>query len=224
MPAGEDRRRSGITVAGAGAPLSVLFVGNSLTYRGGGLDHHLERLIPGVRTGRVVKGGATLARLLPLAEKEISEGGWDAVVLQDDLPETTVEAFLASAAAGADMVQSGGARAYLLETWPYNRLGWIDASGIEEAHRRAAAESGITVIPVGRSWLRTAEAHPDIDLLDTDREHPSVAGSWLAACTVAAVLTDGTKMPVFTVPPESLDTRIAASLLNMVRAVVRETG
>lgn len=195
-------------------PASVLFVGNSLTYRGGGLDHHLKRLLPEIRTGRVVKGGATLERLLPLAGEEIAEGGWDAVVLQDDLPETSVEAFLSSAAAGADLVRSAGARPYLLETWPYARLGWIDADGIEAAHCRAAVETGITVIPAGRVWLRARERHPGLDLLDRDREHPSVAGSWLAACTVAVVLTNGKETPAnFRISSELLQPETAESLL-----------
>ena len=44
------------------------------------------------------------------------------------------------------------------------------------------------LIPAGISFMRCAELYPEIELWDPDGHHPSLAGSYLAACTAYAVL------------------------------------
>lgn len=168
--------------------LRILFIGNSLTYRGGGLDHHFRSIVPGAVTERVVKGGATLDQLLHLAGDRIAEAQWDIVVLQDDIPETTIGDFLAAAGKGIRLVREAGALPLLLMTWPYERLDWIDLPGIIEAHREAETGNNVEVVPAGKAWAASRRERPDLELYDKDREHPSEIGSFLAACTLAATL------------------------------------
>ena len=40
----------------------------------------------------------------------------------------------------------------------------------------------------GLAWQRCLQDHPDILLHDMDQSHPSLAGSYLAACTFYAAL------------------------------------
>src|SRR4029453_18042236 len=87
--------------AASAPPRKVLFIGDSFTYSQGGIYTHLEKLaaatappIP-VTTDKAVAGGAFLKRLWELQQpvKAINSGGFDVVVLQDDIPETTVDSF-----------------------------------------------------------------------------------------------------------------------------------
>ncbi len=50
---------------------------------------------------------------------------------------------------------------------------------------------GATVVPVGLAWQHCLAAHPAIVLHDKDQSHPSLAGSYLAACTFYATLFIG---------------------------------
>jgi hypothetical protein len=83
------------------ASTRVLFVGNSLTFWNEGVYVHLERLAASatppasVTTGRAVVPGAFLKSLWQRAEprQAIATGRYDVVVLQEDLPETTIDDF-----------------------------------------------------------------------------------------------------------------------------------
>jgi hypothetical protein len=66
----------------------LLFIGNSLTFwQDGGLDGLFREW--GLSAAAETSPGATLARLWKLGKalQRIRDGGWDVVVLQDDLPE-----------------------------------------------------------------------------------------------------------------------------------------
>ena len=79
----------------------ILFIGNSLTYSQNGLYFHLERLTNSatppfvIQADKSVQGGATLKTLWEKAEPRdlIGTGAYDVVILQEDIPEITVEAF-----------------------------------------------------------------------------------------------------------------------------------
>src|SRR5215471_21515992 len=83
------------------APRSVLFIGDSFTYAHDGIYTHLVKLAGSARPPLVVSadksvfGGAFLHRLWDRQEpaRMISTGQYDVVVLQEDIPETTVADF-----------------------------------------------------------------------------------------------------------------------------------
>ncbi len=203
----------------------VLFVGNSLTYRGGGVDIHYRHLVRDCDTDRIVKGGAALKALLPLAEELIRNGNWDIVILQDDLPETSIEDFMESVRTGGTIVRESGARPVLLMTWPYKRLGWIDTGGIADAHRKVATETQMILAPAGLAWKAAQEAASELNLYDKDREHPSVAGSFLAACTLAASLgTLQVSSAAVRNRPAELSETAANFLIGIAEETVRKSG
>jgi hypothetical protein len=178
-------------------PTRILFVGNSLTFWNDGLYFHLERLAASARppiavaTGRSVVPGAFLKSLWarPEPRREIGAGRYDVVVLQEDLPETTVQDFLEHARLFVAEARKAGVRPVLLMAWAYDRLGWITLDEIARAHRAAAAELKVDVAPVGLAWQRASELRPDLNLYAPDREHPSIHGTYLATAVVyAAVL------------------------------------
>ncbi|HTE97141.1 MAG TPA: hypothetical protein VK621_00645, partial [Bradyrhizobium sp.] len=45
------------------------------------------------------------------------------------------------------------------------------------------------VIPAGLAFARAVGKQPELNLYAPDKRHPSLAGTYLAACTVFAVLT-----------------------------------
>ena len=188
--------------AGAVAPTrapetDVLFVGNSFTFWHGGLWRQLEALSDGedpnlgYEADCAVRGGASLEVMWERtkARARIAAGGWDVVVLQEDLPETSVASFRDYAARFVAAVRETGARPVLYMTWEYDRLDWISFDEILAAHREVAAALDVDVAPVGLAWRLARAARPDLDMYGRDREHPSVAGSYLALMVLEATVS-----------------------------------
>mmetsp|Transcript_32038 Transcript_32038/g.77753 ORF Transcript_32038/g.77753 Transcript_32038/m.77753 type:complete len:228 (-) Transcript_32038:270-953(-) len=180
--------------------LCVLCIGNSLTYYNGGLDTYLCSL--GFAARRYARPGASLSELWRDrgAAKAIDEGytrekGWDFVVLQEDLPETTVDAFTKSSSQFIERVRAKGAQPVMLLAWPYERLGECKMDDILTAHRNVANRHAVRVAPVGLAFSAAARRARELgdvgtlDLLCPDDEHPSVQGSYLQAIVVAAILS-----------------------------------
>jgi hypothetical protein len=55
-----------------------------------------------------------------------------------------------------------------------------------EAYTRIANETEAMVSPVGIAFAEAARDKPDVVLIMPDKRHPTVAGSYLAACTLYA--------------------------------------
>jgi len=176
---------------------NVLFVGNSFTFWRGGLWRQLEALSDGqdprlgYTTDCVVRGGASLEVMWERtkARARIADGAWDVVVLQEDLPETSVASFRNYAAKFVAAVRAAGARPVLYMTWAYDRLDWISFDEILAAHREVAAALEVEVAPVGLAWRLAREARPDLDMYGRDREHPSLAGCYLSLMVIEATIS-----------------------------------
>ena len=162
----------------------VLFIGNSLTFWNKGVDVILAKLVPGVETQRVAVGGATLETLWRNSEAKLAvAAGHDVVVLQEDLPETTKESFRKHARLWCEHVRKHGAEPVFYATWAYERLPAITDADICDEHLRVSADNNFArVALVGEA--RTA-GPAGLDLFDDDREHSSLAGTYLAACVIA---------------------------------------
>ncbi|NRA97923.1 MAG: hypothetical protein HRU14_17135 [Planctomycetes bacterium] len=181
----------------ASKPTRVLFVGNSFTFWRGGLWKHLKALSDamepalGYEAESVVRGGASLEVMWKRtrAVEVIAEGRWDVVVLQEDLPETSVAAFREYGPRFVKAVRDTGARPILFMTWEYDRLDWISMQEIADAHREMAAALKIEVAPVGLAWSRARAERPDLNMYARDREHPSVAGMYLSLMVIEATIS-----------------------------------
>jgi hypothetical protein len=186
---------------------SMLCIGDSLTYWNHGFDKYVSELAPTMfpaeAVGSEVKPGASLEDMLSESRfkrriKDGAPGGnpWDVVVLQDDMPEASVEAFRRAARALVGCAKSAGCkRPILLAAWGYARLAAISTEVIANAHRELGSELGVEVAPVGRAFSVARErasaelgAGVAFELLGPDGEHPSPAGTFLMACTLIATL------------------------------------
>jgi len=123
------------------------------------------------------------------ATEEIASGKWDVVVLQEDIPETSIESFRKYSRLFVEAVRAAGARPILFMAWEYDRLGWITMDEIASAHRQVAAELDVEVAPVGLAWKRSRSKRPDLDMYARDREHPSSFGTFLSLCVIEATIS-----------------------------------
>lgn len=211
------------------APTRILFIGNSLTFWNDGLWVHLERMaeraIPpvAVTTARSVFPGAFLRSLWERREprEAIRTRRYDVVLLQEDLPETRVDDFREHARRFVAEVRQAGARPVLLMAWAYPRLGWISMAEIAAAHRAAAAELKVDVAPVGLAWRRATQQRGSLDLYAPDREHPSIAGTYLTTAVVYATVFGKDPAPLAYVPG-GISADDAAFLRHVAWATVGE--
>ncbi|MGE4620034.1 MAG: SGNH/GDSL hydrolase family protein [Planctomycetota bacterium] len=175
----------------------ILFVGNSFTFWRGGLAQHLKQLSDamtptlGYETSSVVRGGASLEVMWNKTDavKKITNGNWDVVILQEDLPETNVESFREYSRKFVKTVRAAGARPILFMAWEYDRLNWISLKKIIAAHQEMAKELKVEVAPVSWAWNKARDSKPDFDMYSDDREHPSVAGMYLSLIVIEATIS-----------------------------------
>jgi hypothetical protein len=57
---------------------------------------------------------------------------------------------------------------------------------ITDAYTSIGRELGALIVPVGVVWQRVLQKHDQPVLHDRDKSHPSLAGSYLAACVFIA--------------------------------------
>lgn len=180
------------------APLTrILFIGNSFTFWKRGLWKHINALSAAskpplnYKAESVTRGGASLEVMWhrTKAQAVIAEGRWDVVVLQGDIPETTVDSFKQYSRKFVEAVRKIGARPILFMAWDYDRLNWLSMKEIAAAHSAIAKEMKVDVAPVGLAWKESAKRLPNLDMYARDEEHPSAAGMYLSLLTIEGVIS-----------------------------------
>ena len=184
--------------AGAPAPpCSILFVGNSYTIANGGLDSIFTRLVlsadPGaqIHCETIAFGGYTLEDHYgnPVTMGAISRGGWDLVVMQEQSTRPVVAPelmYLYAELLGQAVENSGGSPGFFM-TWARKNDPQMIVP-LSQAYFHAGALTDGMVAPVGLAWEEVRLAHPEIELYDADGSHPSLRGTYLAACTMYAAV------------------------------------
>ena len=61
---------------------------------------------------------------------------------------------------------------------------------LTESYTEMAQNNESLIAPIGIAWKNIREHHPEINLYSSDGSHPSIQGSYLAACVFYAVLFD----------------------------------
>ena len=87
----------------------------------------------------------------------------------------------------SDTVRKHGAVPVFFMSWAYADKPGMTAE-LAEAYTRAGNDSGAFVVPVGLAFARSIERRPQLNLYAADKRHPSMAGTYLAACTLYASL------------------------------------
>jgi hypothetical protein len=178
----------------APAPLNVLFIGNSFTAR-----NDLPGLIAQLTAARgkrlqhrlISAGGASLRTHWNAGQalQAIQYGRYDQVVLQEQstLPVKNAKRMHENVRLFAEAIKAAGAETVLYMTWARQDAP-ESQQAITNAYASIARELGATVAPVGVAWRSFLRKHDRPALHDKDRSHPTLAGSYLAACVFLAVL------------------------------------
>ncbi len=185
---------------GTGAPPDkVLFVGNSFTYYNNGLHMHYRKLT--FAAGFFTRENSR-ARIKTISGGHLPEhdGGfqpvlagddWDVVVLQGHslgpISEKTAEPFRRTARKFARIARDRGTRPVFFMTWAYSDRPEMTAE-LDEAYSGIGRELDATVVPVGLAFATVTAGRPELALRTADARHPTLAGTYLAACTFFAVL------------------------------------
>ena len=177
-----------------GAAVKVLFIGNSFTAR-----NDLPGLIAQLAAARdknlehrlISTGGASLRTHWNAGEarQAIQDGHYDRVVLQEQstLPVKNAKRMHENVRLFDEAIKAAGARTVLYMTWARQNAP-ESQQAITDAYTGIGRELGATVVPVGLAWQRFLGKHEHPVLHDKDQSHPTLAGSYLAACVFLAVL------------------------------------
>ncbi|MBQ9116135.1 MAG: hypothetical protein IJY04_03840 [Clostridia bacterium] len=183
--------------------MKILFIGNSYTYFND-LPGLVEKLAEenGINTQAlsVTKGGWRIWQYLDNGdehtekmEKTLSENTFDAVILQDQslIALKDNEKFTDGISRMNQKLNDKSDRVILYQTWgrkqgspvleenswSYDEM----ANGITSAYRNLAKQLEIELSPVGECFYLVNGEHPEIELYNDDKSHPSPLGSRLAA-------------------------------------------
>ncbi len=177
-------------------PLSLLFIGNSHTYVNDMplmVKRRAEEAGFDCRTVMIAHGGWYLAQHAeePDVRFNILHGNYDYVILQEHAhPFGPEEKFRSAAAALCQWIREAGSTAVIYATWAKRDDPGCQAF-MNQAHRRAAEETGALLAPVGEGWWDYMKSHPEAEMYSSDGAHASPAGSDFAAETIwKAIKTD----------------------------------
>ena len=203
-----------VSVSNAGAEAegkNVLFIGNSFTYYNNGLHNHFNRFVrragvtgeerPTVRIMTI--SGARLSEHAPALVPMLKRTKWDVVVLQGHSYETigrnSRAHFRRAVRTFHKQIRDSGASTALYMTWAYEDKPEMTAV-ISEAYSDIGKSLNAIVVPVGLAFEKAGEVYPDIDLILSDKKHPSLAGTYLAAAVFFGSLYEASPAELNYVP------------------------
>jgi hypothetical protein len=86
------------------------------------------------------------------------------------------------------IVRAHGARPVFFMSWAYADKPEMTAQ-LAEAYTVAGNANDALVIPAGLAFARALAKNPELNLYVADKRHPTLVGTYLAACTTFAALT-----------------------------------
>lgn len=114
---------------------------------------------------------------------------WDAVLMMDcsqcPVHPQLSPLFEESVAKNAAITRRHGAEPILFMSWAYQDAPEMTAT-LADAYLKMAAAHQTRVVPAGPAFARSIAKRPELNLYVADKRHPSLAGTYLAACTVLA--------------------------------------
>lgn len=178
----------------ANRTLNVLFIGNSFTARND-LPGMIAALAAAARSRMehrlISAGGASLRTHWNKgeAQKAIAAGGYDYVVLQEQstLPVKNAARMHETVRLFDAAIKAADAKTALYLTWAQQHSP-ATQEAITEAYESIGRELNTTVVPVGVAWQKFLAKHDRPVLHDKDQSHPTVAGTYLAACVFFTTL------------------------------------
>ena len=196
-------------------PASAIYIGNSFFYYNNSLHSHVGQLIaasmPGFRhraTSVTISGSGfdwhdVESYFRPNAVGAYSFDSsnnvvfnkldrlFDVAIMMDcsqcPLHPQLKGVFKEYAKKHSDTVRKHGAVPVFFMSWAYQDVPAMTAQLAEE-YTRAGNDNSVFVIPAGLAFARSVVQKPELNLYAADKRHPSLAGSYLAACTTYAAL------------------------------------
>lgn len=221
--------------------IKILFIGNSFTYFND-LPKMLEKIAQesgqDVYCDSVTKGGAFLhqyadendelgKRFLETKSKE----EWDYAVLQDQSfnPIGNTKDFEESALSLCKHLEKCK-KIFFYQTWSYKDeseklkntgLSYNEMyKSLKTAYSDTAKKAGGIIVPVGDSFKKIKENHPEIEIYKEDSYHPNVLGTYLSACTFYAYIFD--KSPENLTEPQDTNPELTKIIRKAATEVYNE--
>ena len=226
---------------------SLLWVGNSFFYYNNSMHGHYNDLVRAAEPGAKNRGtsvtisGSGLdwhdmaAYLQPdgIGKYSFVPGNkivfnppgrqFDAVIMMDcsqcPIHPQLEGAFREAAKKDAAIVKKYGAQPVLFMSWAYKDQPEMTAQ-LAEQYTRAGNANDALVIPAGLAFAKAVSKRPTLELYQPDKRHPTLAGTYLAACTTFAAIQR--KSPVGNKYTAGLDPELAAFLQGVAADTVRE--
>jgi hypothetical protein len=200
--------------AAAASVKTALWVGNSFFYYNNSMHGHVGQLIsnanPGVVGYRAVSatisgsginwhdvdahfkpGGVSSYSFTPTNEVVFNkfDKPFDVAIMMDcsqcPVHPKMQPVFYEFVAKHSATVRKYGAEPALFMSWAYQDKPEMTQQLADE-YIKAGKAVNATVIPAGLAFAKSMALKPDINLYASDKRHPSLAGTYLAACTVMA--------------------------------------
>jgi hypothetical protein len=197
-------------------PTSAIYIGNSFYYYNNSLHGHVTQLLgstsPATRMRAVsvtISGSGwdwhdvesyfrpnalasySFDRNNSIVFNDPKEKLFDVAIMMDcsqcPLHPQLKKTFAEYAKKHSDTVRKHGAQPVFFMSWAYSDKPEM-TDQLAEAYTKAANENGAYVIPAGLAFANSIGKKPGLDLYAPDKRHPSLAGTYLAACTVYASL------------------------------------
>ena len=235
------------TDAGAEPIKSLLWVGNSFFYYNNSLHGHYNELTAAADAANRTRGVSVTISGSGLDWHDVASylqpGGigkysfapgnkivfnpagrqFDAVIMMDcsqcPVHPQLAGAFHASVKTDAEIVTKYGARPMLFMSWAYKDKPEMTAQ-LAEQYTLAGNANNALVIPAGLAFAKAVAKRPSLELYQPDLRHPTLAGTYLAACTSFAAIQK--KSPVGIKYTAGLDPEVAGFLQSVAAETVRE--
>jgi len=234
---------------GAATPASAIFIGNSFFYYNNSLHGHLGQLaaaseprVPFSSVSVTISGSGanwhdvdsyfrpnaigsySFDRDNNIVFKQPGAGKLFDLAIMMDCSQCPIHpqlgsVFIESARKHSETVRKHGAQPVFFMSWAYADKPEMTAA-LAEAYTKAGNEIGAYVIPAGLAFARSVAQRPELNLYAADKRHPSLAGTYLAACTVYAALFK--KSPVGLTYSAGLDAATARHLQSVAWETVQD--
>jgi len=226
---------------------SLLWVGNSFFYYNNSMHGHYNDLVragePGAKnrgTSVTISGSGLdwhdmAAYLQPdgIGKYSFVPGNkivfnppgrqFDTVIMMDcsqcPVHPQLAAAFHATVKKDAAIIAKYGARPVLFMSWAYKDAPEMTAQ-LAEQYTIAGNANDALVIPAGLAFAKAIARRPELELYQPDKRHPTLAGTYLAACTTYAAIRK--KSPVGIKYDAGLGAELATFLQTTAADTVKE--
>ena len=235
------------TTLGGDPVQSTLWVGNSFFYYNNSMHNHVSNLVraadPQSRprgTSVTISGSGIewhdmesyfrpngIGRYSFVGDNEIvfNKPGrqYDSVIMMDcsqcPIHPQLRSVFHEYAKKHSDTVRKNGARPVLFMSWAYKDKPEM-AAQLAEQYTIAGNNNDALVIPAGLAFAKAIGKRPDLEFYQPDKRHPSLIGTYLAACTTYATMYR--KSPVGNKYLAAIDANTAQFLQTVAWDTVQE--